>query len=142
MLLPESANSGVILLLSIISISFGDHWRLFGRVLSIVVLVHLYRCSFYRCGARNIHRCILPDHIVASLFFAAFPLSQPFLFLFALQTSVCAFQFFFLSFSLSIGGQSFCVGQECRSQLLFRRIFFGLCASLAGAGRNSDQYEC
>jgi hypothetical protein len=48
-------------------VSFGDHWRFFGRVLSIVVLVHLYRCSFYHCGARNIHRCNLPDHISSSL---------------------------------------------------------------------------
>jgi hypothetical protein len=61
----------------------------------------------------------------------------PFLFHFALQRSVCAFQFFFLSFSsrFQLEGVSFCVGQECRSQLLLRRIFFGLCASPPGRGK-------
>jgi hypothetical protein len=38
-------KSGVILLLSIISISFGDHWRYFGRVFSIVVLVAIWTAS-------------------------------------------------------------------------------------------------
>jgi hypothetical protein len=44
----QSPQIGCVLLLStlpIISISFGDHWRFFGRVFSIVVLVAIWTAS-------------------------------------------------------------------------------------------------
>ena len=119
-------------------------WRslaIFGRVLSIVVLVYFYRCSFYRCGARNFHRCILPGHIVASLFFVSLPSVATSSFPLCTPRSVFAYQFFFLSSSrfqpegvLSV--LSCCVWQECRSQLLLRCISPRLLsASLPGRGK-------
>jgi hypothetical protein len=62
-------NTGVGFVFVVMSLLYFP-WRslvIFGRVFSIVVLVHFYLCSFYRCGARNFHRSNLPGHIPSLL---------------------------------------------------------------------------
>ena len=131
----------VFVVISLMNCFLWPSLAIFGRVMSIVVLVYFYRCSFYRCGARNFHRCILPGHIVASLFFVSLPSVATSSFPLCTPRSVFAYQFFFLSSSrfqpegvLSV--LSCCVWQECRSQLLLRCISPRLLsASLPGRGK-------
>ena len=50
-------------------VSFGDHWRFFGRVFSIVVLVHFCRCNLpLWCSQFSPLQLTRPHPIVASLF--------------------------------------------------------------------------
>ena len=122
-------------------VSFGDHWRFFGRVLSIVVLVHLYRCSSYRCGARNSHRCILPDHVVVSLFFAAlaslatfpFPLCTPDI---SLRISIFLSEFLASNRGAIVLRRAGVPLPAPVSSYLLRSLCF------SRRTRNSDKYEC
>ena len=47
-------------------VSFGDHWRFSVGYFPLWCWC-IFAATIYRCGARNFHRCNLPDHIPSSL---------------------------------------------------------------------------